>query len=52
MVVAVDENIDGASAYKLTLRKHSINGKQLVQAQAEAIKAGQEFIHAQLELNR
>src|SRR5690625_794307 len=51
MEVAVEESIDGAIAYQLALRKHAINGKQLAQAQVEAIKACQEFIHAKLELN-
>ncbi|KAL3469728.1 hypothetical protein BJX99DRAFT_65730 [Aspergillus californicus] len=48
---AVDQSIDGAAEYRLALRKHAINGKQLAQTQAEAIKAGQAFIQAQLELN-
>lgn len=48
---AVDNDIDGAIEYRQALRKHAINGKQLAQVQAEAIKAGQEFIQAQLALN-
>lgn len=48
---AVGQGIGGASAYQLALRKHAINGKQLAQAQAEAIKAGQQYIQAELELS-
>ncbi|EAW13548.1 uncharacterized protein ACLA_055960 [Aspergillus clavatus NRRL 1] len=48
---AVDHDIDGAIEYRQALRKHAVNGKQLAQTQAEAIKAGQAFIQAQLELN-
>ncbi|KAI9370331.1 hypothetical protein BJX61DRAFT_549033 [Aspergillus egyptiacus] len=45
----VAQGIEGASAYQLALRKHAINGKQLAQAQAEAIKAGQGYVRARLE---
>ena len=45
----VAQGIGGASAYQLALRKHAINGKQLAQAQAEAIKAGQGYVRARLE---
>ncbi|KAF3482829.1 uncharacterized protein GIQ15_02153 [Arthroderma uncinatum] len=51
LAFAVEQDIKGAAAYRLELRKHAVNGKQLVQAQAETIKAGQEYIHLQLELN-
>ncbi|PHH90287.1 hypothetical protein CDD83_4088 [Cordyceps sp. RAO-2017] len=47
---AVNEGIDGASDYRLALRKHAINGKQLAQAQAEVVKAGNEYIQAQMEV--
>lgn len=46
----VEEGIGGAREYQLALQKHSINGKQLAQAQAEAIKAGQEYVYAQMEV--
>ncbi|KAF4237723.1 hypothetical protein CNMCM8980_002382 [Aspergillus fumigatiaffinis] len=46
---AVQNNISGANEYRLALRRHAINAKALVLAQAEAIKAGQEYIHASLE---
>lgn len=45
----VNKEINGASEYRLALRKHAINGKQLVQSQTEAIKAGREFIYAHME---
>ncbi|OJJ34646.1 hypothetical protein ASPWEDRAFT_27350 [Aspergillus wentii DTO 134E9] len=45
----IAQGIGGASAYQLALRKHAINGKQLAQAQAEAIKAGQGYVRARLE---
>lgn len=47
---AVNSNIRGASLYRLALRKHAVNGKQLAQAQAEAIKAGQQYIHAVMDV--
>ncbi|KAE8148376.1 hypothetical protein BDV25DRAFT_141848 [Aspergillus avenaceus] len=50
MSFAVGEGIGGASDYQLALRKHAINGKQLAQAQAEAVKAGQEYVQAQMEV--
>ncbi|EJP64254.1 uncharacterized protein BBA_06636 [Beauveria bassiana ARSEF 2860] len=40
--------IDGASEYRLTLRKHAIHGRALAQAQAEAVKQGQEYVQATL----
>ncbi|KAB8293891.1 hypothetical protein EYC80_009367 [Monilinia laxa] len=52
MAFAVENNIGGASAYQLALRKHAINGKQLAQAQAEAVKSGYEYIQAQMEVIR
>lgn len=50
MEFAVNEGIDGASDYRLALRKHAINGKQLAQAQAEAVKAGYEYVQTQMEV--
>ncbi|ESZ95599.1 hypothetical protein SBOR_3995 [Sclerotinia borealis F-4128] len=52
MVSAVENGVDGASAYQLALRKHAINGKQLAQAQAEAVKSGYEYVQAQMEVIR
>lgn len=50
MQVAVDNNIGGAAGYRLALRKHAINGKQLAQVQTEAIKAGQQYVQAQINV--
>jgi hypothetical protein len=50
MGFAVDASIGGASEYRLVLRKHAVNGKQLAQAQAEAIKAGQEYVQAEMDV--
>lgn len=50
MEFAVSNEIEGASDYQLALRKHAINGKQLAQTQAEAIKAGYEYVQAQMEV--
>ncbi|KAL1690569.1 hypothetical protein GGG16DRAFT_125546 [Schizophyllum commune] len=50
MKFAVCENIDGASAYLLELRKHAIDGKLTTQSSAQTIKAGQEFVQVQLAL--
>ncbi|KAI9650600.1 hypothetical protein NHQ30_000618 [Ciborinia camelliae] len=52
MAFAVENDIDGASSYQLALRKHAINGKQLAQAQAEAVKSGYEYVQAQMEVIR
>ncbi|OTA07035.1 hypothetical protein A9Z42_0078310 [Trichoderma parareesei] len=52
MKFALDNDIEGAAEYQLALRKHAINGKQLAQAQAEAIKAGYEYVQAQMEVVR
>ncbi|KAL7812485.1 hypothetical protein V8C26DRAFT_437083 [Trichoderma gracile] len=52
MTFALDNKIEGAAEYQLALRKHAINGKQLAQAQAEAIKAGYEYVQAQAEVVR
>ncbi|KHN97469.1 uncharacterized protein MAM_04484 [Metarhizium album ARSEF 1941] len=50
MEFAVSEGVDSASEYRLALRKHAINGKQLAQAQAESVKAGYEYVQAQMEV--
>ncbi|KID85265.1 hypothetical protein MGU_07503 [Metarhizium guizhouense ARSEF 977] len=50
MEFAVSEGIDSASDYRLALRKHAINGKQLAQAHAESVKAGYEYVQAQMEV--
>ncbi|KAI9648028.1 hypothetical protein NHQ30_002656 [Ciborinia camelliae] len=50
MTFGLNESIGGAREYQLALQKHSINGKQLAQAQAETIKAGQEYVYAQMEV--
>lgn len=47
---AVDHKIPGASEYQLALQKHSINGKALAQTEAEAIKAGNEYIQAEMQV--
>lgn len=44
MDFAVSQGIDGASEYRLALRKHAINGKALAQVQAEAVKAGEQYV--------
>ncbi|KAL1746618.1 hypothetical protein HDZ31DRAFT_33794 [Schizophyllum fasciatum] len=51
MKFAVSEGIGGASAYLLELRKHAIDGKLTTQASAQTVKAGQEFVQAQLALH-
>ncbi|KAF7960437.1 hypothetical protein EAE96_000118 [Botrytis aclada] len=48
---AVDQNINGATDYRLALRKHAINGKVLAQAQAQVVKAGQEYVESRLSIN-
>jgi hypothetical protein len=50
MDVAVSVGIEGASDYRLALRKNAIDGKQLAQAQAQAVKAGQQYVQAQMEV--
>ncbi|KAL6700747.1 hypothetical protein J3F84DRAFT_402729 [Trichoderma pleuroticola] len=52
MTFGVEAGIEGASEYQLALRKHAINGKQLAQTQAEAVKSGYEYVQAQMELIR
>ncbi|KAL4746999.1 hypothetical protein BDW72DRAFT_206864 [Aspergillus terricola var. indicus] len=45
---AMGEEIGGASEYRLALRKHGVNGKVLAQVEAEAIRAGHEYIQAEI----
>ncbi|RDW94223.1 uncharacterized protein DSM5745_01545 [Aspergillus mulundensis] len=45
----VSREINGAVKYRLALQKHGINGKTLAQAQAEAIKAGNEYVQSELQ---
>ncbi|TGO61897.1 hypothetical protein BOTNAR_0122g00190 [Botryotinia narcissicola] len=52
MLFAVSQGVAGASVYQLGLRKHAINGKQLAQAQAEAVKSGYEYVQTQMEVIR
>ncbi|KAI1496478.1 hypothetical protein F5X99DRAFT_414050 [Biscogniauxia marginata] len=47
---AIDHYINTADTYQLILRKHAINGKLLAQAQAEAVKAGQQYVQAAMEV--
>ncbi|GFF61686.1 hypothetical protein IFM51744_10763 [Aspergillus udagawae] len=49
---ACNAGVTGADAYRLGLRIHALDGKKLAQAQTEVIQAGQDLVHAQLELNR
>lgn len=46
---AVENSIKTADTYQLALRSHAINGKLLAQAEAEAIKAGQQYVQAAME---
>ncbi|KAI1120367.1 hypothetical protein F5Y10DRAFT_289831 [Nemania abortiva] len=47
---AVDNGINTADTFQLGLRKHAINCKLLAQAQAEAVKAGQQYVQAAVEV--
>ncbi|KAI9925304.1 hypothetical protein ASPWEDRAFT_45752 [Aspergillus wentii DTO 134E9] len=47
---AISQSVAGASGYRLALRKQAVNGKTLAQAQAEAVKAGQEYVQAAMEV--
>ncbi|RDW72357.1 uncharacterized protein DSM5745_07529 [Aspergillus mulundensis] len=47
-----EEDITGAGEYRLALRKHAVHGRALSQAQAEAIKQGQQYVQATLELHQ
>ncbi|KAF7899254.1 uncharacterized protein EAF01_008467 [Botrytis porri] len=48
---AVARSIRGAGAYQLELRRHAIDGKLLVQARAQAVKIGQEYLQLRLHLH-
>ncbi|PQE19727.1 putative sterigmatocystin biosynthesis P450 monooxygenase stcF protein [Rutstroemia sp. NJR-2017a BVV2] len=50
MAYAVQQSIGGAEAYRLELRRHSIDRRLLVQARAQAVKLGQEYIQLRLQL--
>ncbi|KAE8371743.1 hypothetical protein BDV26DRAFT_275485 [Aspergillus bertholletiae] len=45
---AIAHSIRGAADYRLALQKYSINGKALAQAEAQATKAGQEYVQAEM----
>ncbi|KAI0531560.1 hypothetical protein GGR58DRAFT_493301 [Xylaria digitata] len=47
---AVDSSIKTADTFQLALHKHAINGKLLAQAQTEAVKAGQQYVQAAMEV--
>ncbi|TGO62760.1 hypothetical protein BELL_1103g00030 [Botrytis elliptica] len=50
MAYAVEQKIEGAGAYQAELRRHAINGKLLVQARAQSVKIGQEYVQLWLQL--
>ncbi|KAI1151279.1 hypothetical protein F4825DRAFT_451688 [Nemania diffusa] len=45
---AIAHAIRGAAGYRTALQKYSINGKALAQAEAQATKAGQEYVQAEM----
>ncbi|KAI9929453.1 hypothetical protein MW887_000924 [Aspergillus wentii] len=47
---AVGQGIRGAKEYQLALRKQAVDGKALAQAEAEAVKAGHEYVQAGMEV--
>ncbi|OGM44022.1 hypothetical protein ABOM_007788 [Aspergillus bombycis] len=47
---AVNQNIPGATAYRLALQRQAMNGKALAQAQVEAVRAGHEYVQAAMEV--
>lgn len=47
---ADDQKIGGASEYRLVLRKHAVHGRAVAHVQAEAIKQGQQYVQATLEV--
>ncbi|RWA03675.1 hypothetical protein EKO27_g11429 [Xylaria grammica] len=47
---AIAHDIGGATGYRMALQKYSINGKALAQAEAQAAKAGQEYVQAEMEV--
>lgn len=48
--VAVGAHISGAREYRLALEKQAVDGKALAQADAEAVRAGHEYIAAAVEV--
>lgn len=48
MEFAISEGINGASEYRLELRKHGVEGRLVTQAREQAIKARQEYSSLQL----
>ncbi|KAF7941575.1 hypothetical protein EAE99_001212 [Botrytis elliptica] len=50
MAYAVEQKIEGAGAYQAELRRHAIDGKLLVQARAQSVKIGQEYVQLWLQL--
>lgn len=47
---AIKHSIGGAKEYQVALQKYSIHGKALAQAEAQATKAGQEYVQAEMEV--
>jgi hypothetical protein len=47
---AVVNHIGGAAKYRLAVEKQAVDGKALVQAEAEAVRAGYEYIAAAMEV--
>lgn len=47
---ANDQKINGASEYRLVLRKHAVHGRTVAQVQTEAINQGQQYVQATLEV--
>jgi Tfp pilus assembly major pilin PilA len=47
---AIAHSIRGTASYRTALQKYSINGKALAQADAQATKAGQEYVLAEMEV--
>ncbi|KAI0846275.1 hypothetical protein F5Y00DRAFT_272080 [Daldinia vernicosa] len=45
---AIAHAIGGATGYRTALQKYSINGKALAQVEAQAAKAGQEYVQAEM----
>lgn len=50
MRYAIDQNVEGADDYLVEIRKHAIEGKLAMQAQAQAIRAGQEYLRLKAQL--
>jgi hypothetical protein len=44
MAYAAQQSIGGAEAYHSELKRHSIDGKLLVQVRAQAVKLGEHFL--------